>query len=161
MSAELRDGVEQLIWLLDQAFEGSEHSLLANVASVSDEHWAIVPPGAGRTVGAILGHVGGAKYMYENYAFGNAAYESGKPPVVPPVGREAVIEWLREGHRRFTSSLAAVTDMRLREKRLTPWRGEIELRDIVRIVMEHDLYHAGEVNHLRALLDDSDRWPWD
>ncbi|MCC6238297.1 MAG: hypothetical protein IT299_12110, partial [Dehalococcoidia bacterium] len=48
----------------------------------------------------------------------------------------------------------------LAEERLTPWRGRLELRDIVRIVIEHDLHHAGEVNHLRALLDGSDPWPW-
>lgn len=160
-SEELRDQVEQLIWLLNSAFEGSDHSLLTNVASVSDEHWSVVPDGAGRSVGAILGHVGGSKYMYENFAFGDARYENGKPPVVQPQGREATLEWLREGHRRFTSSLGAVTDMRLQEERLTPWRGRLELRDIVRVIIEHDLYHAGEVNHLRALLDGSDKWPWD
>jgi hypothetical protein len=25
----------------------------------------------------------------------------------------------------------------------------------------HDLYHAGEINHLRALLRGTDRWPYD
>ncbi|MCC6238589.1 MAG: DinB family protein, partial [Dehalococcoidia bacterium] len=153
MTAELRDQVEQLRWLLDSAFEHSEHSLLTSVAAVRDKHWSVVPEGAGRSVGAILGHVGGAKYMYENFAFGDGSYENGQPPVVAPTGREAAIEWLREGHRRFTSSLVAVTDLRLAEERLTPWRGRLELRDIVRIVIEHDLHHAGEVNHLRALLD--------
>jgi hypothetical protein len=25
----------------------------------------------------------------------------------------------------------------------------------------HDFYHAGEVNHLRALLQATDRWPYE
>lgn len=156
-----RTGVELLLWLLDEAFERSDHSLLTNVASFPDEHWARVPQGAGRTVGAILGHVGGAKYMYENFAFGDGSFEAGKPPVVAPLGREPLIEWLREGQRRFVASLGALSDRRLGEKRLTPWRGELEVREIARVIIEHDLYHAGEVNHLRALLDGSDRWPWE
>ena len=161
MTAELKDQVEQLVWLLDHAFDGGEHSLMANVASVPEEQWSVVPEGAGRTVGAILSHVGGTKYMFGNFALGDASFEHGKSPVVRPQGRDATIAWLREGHRRFTSSLSAVTDLRLREERPTPYHGDMELRDIVRLVLEHDLYHAGEVNHLRALLDGSDKWPWD
>ncbi|MFN8638518.1 MAG: DinB family protein [Dehalococcoidia bacterium] len=161
MASGPRSTVEHLVWLLDQAFDGGEHSLLANVASFPDDAWSKVPEGAGRTVGAILGHVGGAKYMYENYAFGDATFENGQPPVVAPSGREAVVEWLREGHRRFTTSLGAITDLRLTEERPTPWHERMQIRDIVRIVQEHDLYHAGEVNHLRALLEGTDRWPWD
>jgi hypothetical protein len=161
VAAEHRATIEQLAWLLDQAFDGGEHSLLANVASVAGEHWNVVPEGAGRTVAAIVGHVGGSKYMYGNYALGDATYEYGKPPVVPPAGREPLLEWLREGHGRFIEGLRATTDFRLTEERLTPWRGRLPLRDIVRIVLEHDLYHAGEINHLRALLDGTDRWPWD
>ncbi|MSP21847.1 MAG: DinB family protein [Dehalococcoidia bacterium] len=108
-----RTGVELLLWLLDEAFEGSEHSLLTNVASLPEEHWACVPEGAGRTVGAILGHVGGAKYMYENFAFEDGTYEAGKPPVAPPLGRGPLIEWLRECQRRFVTSLGTLSDRRL------------------------------------------------
>jgi hypothetical protein len=28
-------------------------------------------------------------------------------------------------------------------------------------MIAHDLYHAGEINHLRALLQSTDRWPYD
>jgi hypothetical protein len=27
-------------------------------------------------------------------------------------------------------------------------------------MIAHDFYHAGEINHLRALLQGSDRWPY-
>jgi hypothetical protein len=32
---------------------------------------------------------------------------------------------------------------------------------IIRIMIAHDLYHAGEINHLRSLLQGTDRWPYD
>ena len=117
-----RAGIDVLLWLLEGAFEGTEHSLLVNAASVRDEAWARVPEGAGRTVGAILGHVGGSKYIYENFAFGDASLEWGKGVMVPPVCRGPLIEWLREGQRRVAASLAALSDRQLEEKRLAPWR---------------------------------------
>ena len=42
-----------------------------------------------------------------------------------------------------------------------PWRGELEIREIAHVIIEHDLYHAGEVNYLRALLEGNNRWPWE
>ena len=32
--------------------------------------------------------------------------------------------------------------------------------DILHVLMRHDLYHAGEINHLRALAQDNDAWAW-
>lgn len=39
------------------------------------------------------------------------------------------------------------------------WGGELPTRRIIEIMIAHDFYHAGEINHLRALLQDDDRWP--
>lgn len=155
-----RGGLDTLLWLLDEAFERSDHSLLRNLESIRDEHFNVAPEGATRTAAAILGHVGGSKYMYVNFGFGDQSFEYGKGDVVPPHGREALIEWLREGHRRVLAAYEALgDDLQLERVRQTPWRGEIATRDIARVLIEHDLYHAGELNHLRAILDGSDRWP--
>ena len=27
--------------------------------------------------------------------------------------------------------------------------------------IQHDIYHAGEINHIRALRQKTDKWPWD
>ena len=32
---------------------------------------------------------------------------------------------------------------------------------LLAIMIAHDFYHAGEINHLRALLQGTDRWPYD
>ena len=34
-------------------------------------------------------------------------------------------------------------------------------RELVATLIGHDFYHAGEINHLRALLQGTDRWPYD
>jgi hypothetical protein len=28
-------------------------------------------------------------------------------------------------------------------------------------MIQHDLYHAGEINHIRALRQRNDRWAWE
>lgn len=66
-----RSGIEQILYLLDEAFVRSEHSLLVNVASVSEVAWLWQPPGGERTIAQIAEHVGECKFMYANHAFGD------------------------------------------------------------------------------------------
>jgi hypothetical protein len=33
-------------------------------------------------------------------------------------------------------------------------------RKILQFMIAHDFYHAGEINHRRALLQGTDRWPF-
>jgi hypothetical protein len=35
------------------------------------------------------------------------------------------------------------------------------IRWLLSTLLQHDTYHAGEINHLRALIADDDRWLWD
>ena len=35
-----------------------------------------------------------------------------------------------------------------------------KMRWIISVMIEHDVYHAGEINHLRALMQGNDRWAW-
>jgi hypothetical protein len=66
--------IEQMLYLLDQAFEGDdEHSLLANLRSLRDDDWRSPAPGGGRTVLHLVQHVGQCKYTYENHAFGDGS----------------------------------------------------------------------------------------
>jgi hypothetical protein len=36
--------------------------------------------------------------------------------------------------------------------------GRRETRWIISVMIQHDLYHAGEINHVRSLLSGDDRW---
>ena len=49
---------------------------------------------------------------------------------------------------------------RLDRERLTNWGARLPTRVLIRIMIAHDLYHAGEINHIRVLLQGNDRWPY-
>jgi uncharacterized damage-inducible protein DinB len=164
--AKSRTAIDTLVWLIEDAFEGDpEHSLLANLRDVRDEDWTALPPGGGRSIADILEHVGWCKWMYEDYAFGSASLRGDQPPIAPPEGararqRDELLAWLTEGHRRWLASVRALSDdAELDRERLTNWGDRLPTRTIIRIMIAHDLYHAGEINHLRALLQATDRWP--
>jgi uncharacterized damage-inducible protein DinB len=168
--------VEQLLYFMDEAFEpDGEQSLLRNLAPVPDGGWLWTPPGGSRSIRQIVGHIGACKFMYDNFAFGDAtmswterAEDTGvtmedlqsSPSLPSEPQRDAVIEWLREGQRCLREHVAALSDEQLREPRRRPEGGTKETRWIIRVMIEHDLYHAGEINHLRALMQSNDRWAW-
>lgn len=167
-SAGSHTAIDTLAWLIEDAFEGDpSHSLLANIRDLPDEDWTALPPGAGRSIADILEHVAWSKWMYQDYAFGSASMRGDQPPLVPAEGarsrpRDELLAWLIDGHRRWHASVRALPDdSELDRNRLTNWGDRLPTRAIIRIVIAHDLYHAGEINHLRALLQGTDRWPYD
>lgn len=158
----MRPAVDQLLYFLDEAFAGEDwHSLLTNIRTVPPEAWAWVPPGGHRSIRDIVQHVGGCKFMYENHAFGDATFGWDDPLVA---GDKAVtdaasaVEWLGEGHARLRRSIAGLDDAELDRARMTNWGEPKETRWIVAVMIQHDLYHAGEINRLRSLYEGEDRW---
>src|SRR5215472_1379608 len=152
--------VSQLVYLLDEAFQGTDwHSLLGNLHSVTPEDWLWVPPGGQRSIRDIAGHVGSCKLMYQNHAFGDALLTWDDPQVS---GRDALstieqaTSWLREGQERLRASITALDDAELLRPRMTNWGELKETRWIIAVMIQHDLYHAGEINHLRALHQHND-----
>jgi uncharacterized damage-inducible protein DinB len=165
---ESRTAIETLVWLIEDAFEGDpDHSLLANLRGLRPADWTAVPSNSGRSIADILEHVGWSKWMYEDYALGTAALGGDQPPLIPGGGarsrpREELLTWLSEGHRRWLASARALaTDSELDRERLTNWGEWLPTRVIIRLMIAHDFYHAGEINHLRALLQGTDRWPYE
>jgi uncharacterized damage-inducible protein DinB len=163
-----RTVIETLAWLIKDAFDGDpDQSLMANLRDLREQDWTAVPTGANRSIAEILEHVGWSKWMYEDYAFGPATMRGDQPPLVPAGGAHSrshteLLEWLTEGHRRWLSSVRALDDdSELDRDRLTNWGELLPTRIIIRIMIAHDFYHAGEINHIRALLQGTDRWPYD
>src|SRR5688500_20383492 len=79
-----RTALDTLVWLIHDAFEGDpDQSLLANLRDLSEKDWTALPVGGGRSIADILEHVGWAKWMYEDYAFGSASLRGDQPPLVP------------------------------------------------------------------------------
>lgn len=169
MSAEKsHTTIDTLAWLIEEAFKGDpSHSLLANLRELREEDWTAVPGDSGRSIADILEHVGWSKWMYEDYAFGAASLRGDQPPMIPRGGvrsrpHEELVAWLVEGHQRWLASVRALRDdSELDRERPTNWGERLSTRVIIRIMIAHDLYHAGEINHLRALLQSTDRWPYE
>jgi len=161
-----RAALESLVELVIAAFDGDPHqSLWANLRRLREEDWIAIPNGGGRSIADILEHLGWAKWMYQDYAFGSATLRGDLPPVAPPANgprpRDELLAWLREGHARWLASVRELPDDgALREERLTNWGQRLPTRTIIQIMIGHDFYHAGEINRTRTLLQNDDRWPY-
>jgi uncharacterized damage-inducible protein DinB len=162
-----RVSIETLCWLIVDAFEGDRsQSLLGNLINIGEEDWETHPTGGGRTIGDILEHVGWCKWMYENYTFSTANLRGDQPPLIPTGGANSrphaeLMTWLKQGHNKWLASVRSLPDdSELERDRLTNWGEWMKTRTIISIMIGHDYYHAGEINHLRALLQSSDRWEY-
>jgi uncharacterized damage-inducible protein DinB len=160
--------IDTLCWLIEDAFSGdASHALMANLRNVRQDDWLALPPGGNRSIADILEHVGWCKWMYENYAFGDAALRGDQPPLIPIDGAKArpqdeLLAWLKEGHDKWLSSVRALPDDdELGRDRMTNWGELLPTRDIIQIMIAHDYYHAGEINHIRSILQGNDRWEYE
>ncbi len=152
--------IDHYLYLLDQAFEtGRWHSLLGNLGDVTADDWESRPTGGARSIRQIVEHVGECKVMYESYAFGDGSRQWGEIPPEVTATKERAIEWLRQVHDRLRRSIAGLKDDdELLRTRTTNWGDLEETRWIVGVMIEHDHYHAGEIDHIRSLRSGDDRW---
>jgi hypothetical protein len=162
-----RTQVELLLDLMDSAFQrplpanrsDGWHSLISNLENVSDEDWNWLPPGGARSISHIATHCGVAMIVYADYGFGEANMHW--PEAIPP-GRvtstkAGLFPWLVESHETLRSALAACTDDQLDDLRETWDKGDKRPRRwFATTMIEHILYHAGEINHIRALHQSND-----
>lgn len=133
-----RAGIEQYLYLLDAAYAGPDwHSLLTNVRALTPDDWLWLPPHGARPIAEMVGHVGSTE----------------------PSAIEELIAWLDEAQRRLRASVDALTDdAELMRPRKSNWGELKETRWLIKSMIEHDLYHAGEINRMRALRQRNDRW---
>ena len=155
--------IDELLLLMDRAFADSEHSLLENLSSVHEDSWTLVPEGGKRSIQNIVAHVGMFKFMYANHGFREGDLDYGEPPAKPAPERlasvGAAMDYLREGHKYLTGCIRELEDdSELDALRKAHWGGLAPTRHIIVTMIEHDLYHAGEVNRARALLQNDDGW---
>ena len=161
-----RQAIEEYLYLLDDAFAGPDwHSLLSNLATVMPGDWEWVPPGGERTIRAIVRHMGRSKVIAHDQAFGSGTLTWEDPNFdrdsdAATVDIPSAIAWLRMGHERLRGGIAALADdAEVLRPRRTNWGELRETRWVIVVTMiQHDLYHAGEINHLRALHQGNDGW---
>ena len=163
-----RSGIEQLLYMMDRAFTadtsfGTWHSFLVNLGDVTDDDWLWVPQGGERSIFEIVQHAGMTKYAYDSQVFGDGSMHWDRPGSVPTIEettpRDEVVRWLTEGQQRLRDHVATLPDdAELQVLRPDPWGTEHETRWLITQVIQHDLYHAGELNHIRALRHRNDNW---
>jgi uncharacterized damage-inducible protein DinB len=160
--------IDTLCVLIQGAFDSDDsNSLMANLKNVREEDWSALPPSGRRSIADILEHVGWCKWMYEDYAFGTASLRGDQPPVTPAGGARSrppaeLLTWLKEGHNKWLASVRALQDdAELERDRPTNWGERMPTQKIIHIMIGHDYYHAGEINHLRAILQGTDRWEYE
>ena len=146
-----RAGIEQLLYQMDEAFKDNPfHSLMKNLGTVRDDDWEWLPTDGRRSILHIVQHVAYATYLYENHAFGDRSL-TWDPGNLPAESSE-LIAWLQDGENRLRGSVAALKDDgELLQPRMMPWGTEANTRWMVNSHIQHGLYHAGEINHIRAL----------
>jgi len=154
--------IERLIELLKDGFDGDdEHSLLGNVRAIDEQGWRWKPPGGDRSIAGVIWHAGSAKYLYWSHAFGDGSVTWEHPLTAGSNARtmESALPWIREGHRLFIEGMSALTDDdQLATPRKTHWGMEATLQFAIDTIIRHDVFHAGEINHIRALMQGNDRW---
>ena len=164
-----RGGIDALLGLMEEAFRGAgieesneSQALLPNLATVTPDQWRALVPAAARSIADIANHVGACKIMYDNYAFDRGTLQFATPEVEPFAtegSQEQVVAWLEGAHARLAGHVADLADdAELDVPRMTNWGEFRPTRWIVAAMITHDAYHAGEINHVRSLLDGDDRW---
>ncbi len=161
-----RTEVEILAELLDSAYQrpipenwtDGWHSLLSNLQHVRDEDWKWLPPDGSRSIKRIVAHCAGVLLMYKEHGFGSGAmtWDDVAPPSGAATTRADYMQWLAENVQALRDALTAVTDDQLDEMREYWDPGERPRRWFVTTMIEHLLYHSGEINHIRALAQKND-----
>jgi uncharacterized damage-inducible protein DinB len=163
--------IDEIVYLLDEAFAGTgisstneSQSLLVNLATVDEGLWRKTPPGGIRTVESIVLHVDSCKMMYDEHAFGPARLTWDDRDVQPWAEGEApmadAVAWLTRAHQRLVEHVSALDDADLAVQRRANWGELAETRSLIMMLLTHDTYHAGEINHVRSLLTGGDTWKW-
>ena len=138
--------------------------------SLQDDDWAWVPAGGVRSAAAIVGHLASCKVMYENHAFGDGSLTWDDPRfgTAQSPGHEGafspveLVEWLRDSQLQLVRSIDALgDDSELDAERGVNWGGTRPTRWIIHVLIHHDSFHAGEINHLRAIHQRNDGWEWE
>ena len=156
--------VETCLYLLRRAFDEGEHSFVRNLESTSARDWDATVAGQpfGRSIGYIAWHTAAGKHLYWDHAFGSKTLtgdHTGQGVLNPRRTLEDVVAYGREWHAKWLASVGGMDDGDLDGPTTAHWGVTLSMSRVIAAMIEHDLYHAGEINHLRALLDGTDRTP--
>ena len=171
LSSRAVSAVDELASILEDAFAargieatGESQSMLGNLATVPEQLWTLVPLGGERSIASIVSHVGACLVMYDDHAFGPGHRRWDDPDLFPWGPGDApmseAIDWMSDAHRAFVDHVRALEDADLGAERLANWGEMVPTGWLISAMATHSSYHAGEINHIRSLLQRDDRWMW-
>ena len=65
-----------------------------------------------------------------------------------------------DAHARIMTQVRSCSDDELLKPRLANWGEQKETRWLLSTLLQHDVYHVGEINRIRSVLAGEDRWQW-
>lgn len=148
---------------LDAAFDGDMASTIANLATVREGDWTWIPPGGARSIRDLVQHIGGSKLMYADAAFGDGALGFDDPIVRGEGSLDTAglgVAWLREAHAALRAGVAGLGDAAFDADIGMPFGRTGNAEEMLDQLARHEVYHTGEINHIRALAQDNDAWAW-
>ncbi len=158
-SARSASGVETLLRLLDEAYhKRSWHgpNLRGSIRGLTAEQAAWRPPGAKRSIADIVVHCAYWKYAIRralrgekrgSFALKGSNWFKLPEPLSQPQWREYVA-LLDAQHRALREAVAELSPKQLD---VTPPGRKSSNRTIVSGIMLHDVYHAGQIQVLKAM----------
>jgi uncharacterized damage-inducible protein DinB len=69
-----------------------------------------------------------------------------------------LVRWAREAHAVLIAGVSALADDDLSRLTTKHWGGTGSTGEVIAVMIHHDVYHAGEINHLRAMRQADDAW---
>lgn len=148
--------LELTLLSLDSAF-----GILAdNLKGLRIEEALFVPQGGFRSIIGTIKHTAAWSHVYRSYAFdaspvswANLEWPHGlRDSIVKSKAYLAdLINWLNLSHELWQQNLLHVQDEELDQQRLVHWGDMMPLVNIVRLIANHHVYHAGEINQLLSV----------
>lgn len=158
--AESRIQVQLLLDALKRAWRDSRwHAFKRAIKGLTDEETRWHPPAykgfawSSGSIMDILFHVGGDCLIQIDYAFrnGQLTWEELQQRFNDAGGNlDAALKLLEEGYRTVHDALSSLTDADL-DRECTAYSGTMRLRDLFLMLIEHFIYHAGQIVYIRCM----------
>ena len=152
----MRSRLDLAIHLLETAAD----VLLRNVERISVQEALFVPSGGYRSILGTLKHTAGWSHVYRSYAFDpqprhwrEIDWPRGLHDTIIPDEAyfKELIGWFNSAHQQWLAGLGKIRSAQIDEPRLCHWGERMPLIDIVAIIAQHHVYHAGEMNQLLSI----------
>ncbi len=148
--------LELTLLSLDSAFG----VLSDNLKGLTLEEALFVPAGGFRSIIGTIKHTAAWSHVYRSYAFDvtpvswlNLQWPHGlRDTIVKSETYLAdLIHWLNLSHQLWQQDLLYIQEDDLDQQRPVHWGDTMPLVNIVRLISNHHVYHAGEINQLLSV----------